>query len=291
MAYADDLLALINSTAEWQALKDRLALYGSASNAPLNLGKTVAFPITTTPDPDIVTTLTNEGIRWHDQNNDSFLTYLGFPVPLSTNHVDLFFDRLLAKIARCLQIHSQRVLSILGRGTIVNSLALSSLWHVLWAFQPSAAWTLRMRATVRLFMCSFNPKPSWDTICTPRSQGGLGVIDPSTQAIAFQLKHLRNMLSDKVSIGRSLLQSLLHLYSDTSHPLSTILAPASLHAFRAAAKINSVKLLLRAAKTLPRISLPYFGHPLPASETFFASPLSWWVQGLEGHRPFAYRIL
>ncbi|KAI1285140.1 hypothetical protein EDD11_000962, partial [Mortierella claussenii] len=45
MAYADDLLCLIKSGAEWDRLKEIMATYGKVSNARLNLRKTVAFPL------------------------------------------------------------------------------------------------------------------------------------------------------------------------------------------------------------------------------------------------------
>ncbi|KAI1288958.1 hypothetical protein EDD11_009485, partial [Mortierella claussenii] len=125
----------------------------------------------------------------------------------------------LSKISNCFKIHSQRGLSILGRGTIVNSLALATLWHVLWVFHPSSAWFTALQREVRNFVCPFKPQPSWLTICTPRSKGGLGVIDPAIQATAFQLKHIRNLLSEAPSIGHSFLRSMLQHYSGAAHPL------------------------------------------------------------------------
>ncbi|KAG9061130.1 hypothetical protein KI688_007760 [Linnemannia hyalina] len=44
-AYADDLMTLISSTTEWSALEDILLTYGRASNAKVNLSKTMAFPM------------------------------------------------------------------------------------------------------------------------------------------------------------------------------------------------------------------------------------------------------
>ncbi|KAG0299672.1 hypothetical protein BGZ97_003588, partial [Linnemannia gamsii] len=45
MAYADDLTTFIKSLEEWNCLKDIMDLFGRASNAKLNLKKTVAFPL------------------------------------------------------------------------------------------------------------------------------------------------------------------------------------------------------------------------------------------------------
>ncbi|KAG0043658.1 hypothetical protein BGZ83_011148 [Gryganskiella cystojenkinii] len=87
----------------------------------------------------------------------------------------------------CIHIHWQRNLSILGKGVIVNSLALAKLWHTIWIFQPDKGWVSRMREKVTTFMCINKPNPAWNTICTPQSLGGLGVIDLMAQGTAFHL--------------------------------------------------------------------------------------------------------
>lgn len=45
MAYADDLLCVVRSVEEWDTLKGIMHMYGRASNAKLNLRKTVAFSL------------------------------------------------------------------------------------------------------------------------------------------------------------------------------------------------------------------------------------------------------
>ncbi|KAI8602517.1 hypothetical protein EDD21DRAFT_320277, partial [Dissophora ornata] len=77
---------------------------------------------------------------WHDENSPGYLRYLGYPVPICRKQID-----------RCLHIQSQRSLSVLGRGTIVNSLALSKLWHVLWVAQPSKSFLQKVQTRVRRF--------------------------------------------------------------------------------------------------------------------------------------------
>ncbi|KAF8945848.1 hypothetical protein BGZ46_005951, partial [Entomortierella lignicola] len=132
-------------------------------------------------------------------------------------------------------------------------------------------------------MCPFKPAASWQTICTPRQLGGLGVIDLAVQAIAFQWKHLRNMLGPEPSIGHSVLMALLSHYSQARHTLTPVLMPTSSMAKKASSKVRSIKVLLQAAVILPQISLSWLGNPLPPSETFFATPMRWWVYGLDGN--------
>lgn len=281
LAFADDLLTFLNNAIEWDALREHLDRYGQASNARVNYSKTVAFPLGWTPDTTLATALSTHNIRWHDPTSDTFITYLGFPVPTGEAHVKLFFDHLLDKITNGLRIHSQRSLSVLGRGTIVNALALSKLWHVLWVFQPTAAWHNRLRQVVCAFMCPFKPAASWETICTPRQQGGLGVIDPVTQTLTFQLKHLLLMTEAEPSIGRSCLGALLHQYTAQVHPLTSILVPGTSAAKDAGKKIRSLQVLLRAAATLPRISIEGSLHAptgLPPLATLLATPVRWWLE-------------
>ncbi|KAI8327653.1 hypothetical protein BC941DRAFT_330164, partial [Chlamydoabsidia padenii] len=46
LAYADDLVLFINDIAEWETAKNLLQLYGQASNARINLSKTIMISMT-----------------------------------------------------------------------------------------------------------------------------------------------------------------------------------------------------------------------------------------------------
>jgi len=280
LAYADVLLQFINSTGEWAVLQELLELYSRASNAKVNLSKTIAFPLSSNPDQELKQLVTASGTKWHDSESPSFEKYLGYPIPVSQQHVDLFFDSLLLKIRTCFQIHSQRHLSILGRGTITNSLALSTLWHVLWVFQPSKGWHARLRREVIKFMCIHKPQPAWFVICTPRHLGGLGVIDPMVQATTFQLKQLRLCLSPPPRLGHAMLLGLLTVYSEMTHSLSALLQPLSRATVNALERITSLGYLVKAAKELPRISLKAEQHTdlFPPADTLLATPVEWWIR-------------
>ncbi|KAF9112822.1 hypothetical protein BGW39_003961 [Mortierella sp. 14UC] len=62
-AYADDLMILISTTTEWTALKDALQIYGRASNAKVNLSKTVAFSMSPSHSKELQTQLEHLGIQ------------------------------------------------------------------------------------------------------------------------------------------------------------------------------------------------------------------------------------
>ena len=59
------------------------------------------------------------------------VTYLGYPLFSSTVQRDYFLNSLLDKIRRACDIHRGRLLSVRGWVTVLNSLKLSKLWHVL----------------------------------------------------------------------------------------------------------------------------------------------------------------
>ncbi|KAI8595232.1 hypothetical protein EDD21DRAFT_280162, partial [Dissophora ornata] len=84
---------------------------------------------------------------WHDENSPGYLSYLGYLLPICRKQIDEFFEICYAKIDRCLHIHNQRSLSVLGRSTIVNS----GLWHVIWAAQPSKSFLQKVQTRVRQF--------------------------------------------------------------------------------------------------------------------------------------------
>ncbi|KAG0041516.1 hypothetical protein BGZ90_009800, partial [Linnemannia elongata] len=123
-AYADDLLALVSSVAEWEALDSALTLYGRASNAKVNLSKTIAFPMARSADPQLKDHLTALDLQWHDSTSREALIYLGFPIFFGKHQEITFWDKIYAKIKAGLDIHSSRTLSVLGRATIVNALIL-----------------------------------------------------------------------------------------------------------------------------------------------------------------------
>src|SRR6202000_3237647 len=120
MAYADDVLLLLNNKLEWRRIQVILQLYEAASNGRVNYNKTTAFPLTLQPDQDLKTALLSDSVQWHDSDSPSPLIYLGYPVPICQAQINKYLDDLLSKIQRSVNIHSQRTLSVLGKAIIVN---------------------------------------------------------------------------------------------------------------------------------------------------------------------------
>ncbi|KAG0041474.1 hypothetical protein BGZ83_001761, partial [Gryganskiella cystojenkinii] len=183
------------------------------------------------------------------------------------------------------------MLSILGRSTIVNSMILSRLWHVLWVYSPAEDWMTqwmpKLRREVKKFIQGFSPSASWDTICTPRKLGGLGAIDPTVQSTSFHLKYLRRLLSDPHGIAGRVIFSLISDYSTITTPPIAFLQYLTRTERTQLNKITVVRNLITASfRLLPVSTVPtHETHLLHPVAMVLASPLSRWVTWFDTHPP------
>ncbi|KAI9317854.1 hypothetical protein BX666DRAFT_1839651, partial [Dichotomocladium elegans] len=67
----------------------------------------------------------------HDRTWPDPLVYLGYPLATSRSQMDVFLAKLLQSLESDCQLHSSRSLSVRARATILNSLILSPIWHVI----------------------------------------------------------------------------------------------------------------------------------------------------------------
>lgn len=275
-AFADDLFTMVKSTQEWNMLQQTFDLYGQASNARINWNKTVAFPLSRTPEEGLKTLLLGSGVRWHDSSNEEHLTYLGFPITLSKQQERTFWTNLSNKTKTIISIHSARSLSILGRGTIANSIILAKLWHVLWTTPCPDWWIQQLRKDLSAFMSPFKPRASWEIVTTPRTAGGLGVIHPLRQAQAFQARHIANMISDRPTWGRQIILDLIRWRGRAKSALEVLVNPSphTLNIFR---QFPTIKNLLKVAQLLPPARTLFTDGPLPMADTILRLPIRWWI--------------
>lgn len=200
MAYADDIVCLLNSPSELTSLHNHLNLYSRASNARINFDKTEAISLSGSPkiygDHWRLALNSYHITSWHDCLSSNPVIYLGFPLFTSTNQRNIFLDSFLEKIQISCDIHSQRALSIRGRATVLNSLILSKLWHVLRVVSVPTSFFKSVQSIISKFI-NFHifPKISFSTACLSRSQGGLGLLNPFIQQMALQLRWLHPILS------------------------------------------------------------------------------------------------
>jgi hypothetical protein len=128
LAYADDVACLLRDPADMFRLQHRLSTYSAASNAKINYHKTMAISLSGARLSSSVWRLhllANHTTQWHDCSSSVPLIYLGFPMYTSTSQCDAFLENLLQLIAQDCRVHSQRLLSVRGRVTVLNNLILS----------------------------------------------------------------------------------------------------------------------------------------------------------------------
>ncbi|KAG1045890.1 hypothetical protein G6F43_011211 [Rhizopus delemar] len=177
-------------------LKSLIACYNQASNTKMNYDEIVASSVSGIPHPHCLPALASYGItQWHDRRSVKPLIYLGYPLMHSNTHHNWLQSHLIAKISRACDIHKQRNLSIRGRATALNTLILSTLWHVLRVTWISQATLGNIRRICRKFlMFRVFPPIASDILHLPLQQGGIGALDPAIQQQALQFRWLTPLL-------------------------------------------------------------------------------------------------
>ncbi|KAG1142122.1 hypothetical protein G6F38_007956 [Rhizopus arrhizus] len=196
LAYADDVLVILSSFQDFDRLQAAISTYAAASNAHLNYNKTQAFSLSGATLPEWQQFLTDHHIStWHDAQSLSPLRYLGYPVYSSPQQRNVFMEQLITSISNACNIHSQRQLSIRGRATVLNSLILSRLWHVLRLVPLAKSQLSRIRSISSRFMNGGSfPRISYATLILPRTAGGVKLLDPESQYKALQWRWLLHLL-------------------------------------------------------------------------------------------------
>ncbi|CEP09576.1 hypothetical protein [Parasitella parasitica] len=130
-----------------------------------------------------------------DARSPSPILYLGFPLHTSLAQQDSCLAQPLEKVQQGCLIHQQRGLSARGMATVLNSLILSKLWHVLRVHSVPVSFLRSIQSVISEFIdFRIFPRISFDTACSPRRHGGLGLINPDLQQCTLQLRWLEPLL-------------------------------------------------------------------------------------------------
>ncbi|KAJ8656559.1 hypothetical protein O0I10_007636 [Lichtheimia ornata] len=193
LSYADDLEVFLASPDEWAILSALLLQYRQASNAKVNLSKTVMMPLDGTTNDTWISLASTYGAQWHDSANTTALRYLGYPLFHNNSQLGNYLADIKGKIMRHANILKSRHLSIRGAGMVANSLLLSKLWHIMRVVPVPKYWLKEVKTVVRSFLLPFWPAPSWDTMCLPRRFGGVGLVDLKAQSRALHFIYLQRL--------------------------------------------------------------------------------------------------
>ncbi|KAG0248224.1 hypothetical protein BG011_000332, partial [Mortierella polycephala] len=113
MAYTDDLLSLIKTAEEWASLKGIVDIFGRASNARLNLKKTVAFPLFKNVGV-LSDALQQDHVHIYSKHAEDALMYLGYPIAQTQRQRNSFFYNTHNKIKHHINTLHGRNLSAIG---------------------------------------------------------------------------------------------------------------------------------------------------------------------------------
>ncbi|GBG58767.1 hypothetical protein CBR_g167 [Chara braunii] len=190
-ALADDLFAILqNSYRSLDALKSCLVKFGELSEAAVNWNKSVFF----------LPRRFSLSVQWGMERvpEEAAERFLGVQVALGdcSSSQDLILQERVTKRVR--SWGRGRHLSIIGRALVVMVSAFALLWYVA-AVRRIAPSTLKtVRGVARRFIwkpdskedTGFISKVACDSICLPREEGGLALIDPALQNSALLGKWL-----------------------------------------------------------------------------------------------------
>jgi Reverse transcriptase (RNA-dependent DNA polymerase)/zinc-binding in reverse transcriptase len=176
-AFADDLVVGISSPQDHDYLLEGIELHQKACNARLNLGKSETLFLSDSPSSPILGTMLPR---------DAIFTHLGIPFhPQSLPFPPSYYASLLDNLRATVAAWQPRKLSLQGKVLIINSRLLSKLWYLAYfvSFSPSFFADLQKIISAYLWD-SRHPQIAANTLFTPRSRGGLGLIHPPSQCLA-----------------------------------------------------------------------------------------------------------
>ena len=106
------------------------------------------------------------------------------------------FEPAVAKLEKRLSDWSGRKLSFQGKATIINSLALSQIWHLCHVF-PVPKWAVKHinKAVWSSFWSGKRDLVKRKVVCLPKSKGGFRVVDFELKADAFALQWLKRFFA------------------------------------------------------------------------------------------------
>jgi exonuclease III len=192
IAYADDICAILNSQEDFNKVQHHIAQYSRVSNAKFNQSKTEAFSLNGNKDNGWSTFLHQENISTYFTkfSNEPF-RYLGFYMVYTITQRDIIQEKLGQMVKKQIALYSSRDLSLGGRTTVMNTLIMSKIWHCLRLLQPTNAFLKQLKSLTYGYVWQHKrPMVSYAQLSLSRKQGGIGLLDPITQHLVLQRRHL-----------------------------------------------------------------------------------------------------
>ena len=194
LGYADDTTVAATTDNSITETFNIFSTYERASGAKLNRGKTKGLWAGSWK----ARTDAPHGLRWVKQ-----LPLLGATFNVGDYTIPTW-EPAVAKLEERLKAWSGRQLSFQGKTVIINTLALSQIWHLCHVFViPKWAEKRINKALWSFFWSGKRDLVARTTVTLPKSQGGFGVINYSLKAEAFAVQWIKRFFAPSRSKWKS----------------------------------------------------------------------------------------
>lgn len=130
LAFADDILLVVNNWQDLNKFMDSLSLYELASNARVNQDKSQAFLLGAGTDNGGSTPLSESDLPYPTiGDSQAELVHLGYPFRLDGGVPSATLEKRLSAVQAKINILATTPTTLYGRVQMCNSFLLSRLWH------------------------------------------------------------------------------------------------------------------------------------------------------------------
>ena len=187
-AYADDINVIVRDERDVVFLGDSLEIYGRASSAKVNWGKSQALQVGQWADKVMPKLPGN--LSWGKQGMEVLGVFLG--TEFQRKNWEGVMERVCARLSKWKWLLPQ--LSYRWRVLIVNNLVASTLWHRLIVLPPPRGQIEGIqRAAVDFFWSGLHWLRSV-ILYLPVQKGGQGLVDIAARITAFRLQTVQRLL-------------------------------------------------------------------------------------------------
>lgn len=202
--YADDTAVYVRDIESVQNTIDLIKKFGLASESKINLDKTNVLLC---------------GPLRREKPNDSLINYIEDKVKVlgvwvgNVDTVHLNWVPVVNKISKILGMWSSRDLTIKGKATIVNTLALSKVWHLASVSVPPDFVCEQIQEAIHKFVWTSKTKlVNREMLSIPAQYGGVNCIDVRMKAKSLKVKWLLKITGDtnlcnSLILGKHFLQN------------------------------------------------------------------------------------
>jgi len=187
--YADDTAIYVRDIESVQTTIDLVDRFGQASESKINIGKTKVLLC---------------GPLKREKPGNSLINYVTDKIKVlgvwvgNVDTTEANWLPIVNKISKLLRLWSIRDLTIMGKSTVVNTLAMSKVWHLASVSVPPDQICDQIQEAVHKFMRTRKTRlVQQEIINMPKKYGGINCIDIKTKAKALKIKWLLKIISDR----------------------------------------------------------------------------------------------